>query len=408
MAEILLHDYEEESWFGKISYGIGQGNLSSNVIVPLIHEAKGEELTVRLSSGGGSVFHGFRIYNALVEHGNVHIIIEGIAASIASVIAMAGSKITAKAGSMLMVHKPTTQVWMYDSMNADELQSEADALNKVQEVLNSLYTKRTGLEPEVIDALINKTTWLTPADALALNFVTDIEEGKTASASIPDKVMNYIFHSAPQRVKDYANQYYPKTTDMNKETKEALKQNKGLLSGLKNAFNNFFNSIEEIENSEATTKDGTTFFYEGELAEGTPVFADAEMTTALADGDYELEDGRSMTVASGAVSTIAEAASENSEDKEDSEEITELQNRIAELEAENQELKAENQEVTTALNDTNKVLNVIKQKKSTHEPKDRKQNFKKDAKTKEDEEDFRNKLEETRNRIKNKGKDKKD
>ena len=399
MAEILLHDYEEEGWFGSILCGIGQGRLSSNVIVPQIEAAKGEELTVRLSSGGGSVFHGFRIYNALIDHGNVHIIIEGIAASIASIIARAGTKITAKAGSMLMVHKPTTQVWMYDSMNADELQSEADALNKVQEVLNSLYAKRTGLETEVIDALINKTTWLTPADALALNFVTDIEDGQTASAAIPDKVMNYIFHSAPQRVKDYANQYYPKKTDMNNETKEALKQNKGLLSGLKNAFKEFFNKVEGIENAETTTKDGTTIYHEGDLAEGTAVFSDVEMTTPLADGEYELEDGRKVTVAEGVVSAIGEASEE---EPENSEEIEQLKNEIEQLKSENEELKAENQQILGALNESNKVLNTIKDKKSNHVPKERKQEFKKDAK--KDEEDFGNKLEEARKKIKNKGK----
>lgn len=390
MVTIKLFDYWDE--WGWMYYGIGMGDLSASKIVPVIEAAAqaGEDITVLINSGGGSVFDGWTIYNALLRHPkNVIVRIEGIAASIASIIAMAGKEIIACKGSIMMVHKPSTCVWMYDSMNADDLRKEAEALDKIQKVLNSIYMDQTGLDAVAIDSLINEETWMTPDEMLAMNFITSIAPGKGAAVAIPQNAFNHIFNNAPAKVKQYANSYFPiiNNNNMKKETSKLLKENKSVLQLVKN----FFTGLK-IENAESILADGTTIYYEGELAVETDVFSDSEMTTALADGDYELEDGRTITVAEGSVTAIAEASEEGNDDPENSEKIIELENRIAELEA-------ENNEVTNALKQSNAALKKISDTKSNHEPKGRKQNFSKAKKEESEDEDFEEKLNERRKLI---------
>lgn len=394
MVEIILRDYVAEDWFGEIYYGIGQGNLSANIILPQIEAAKDEELTVKINSGGGSVFHGWQIYNALINHPKkVTVIIEGIAASIASIIAMGGDEIIAMMGSIIMVHKPATQVWMYDKMDSDDLLREAEALNKIQKVLNTIYSFKTGLDSTTVDEMINKETWLTPDEALSLNFITSINKGKSTANAVHQNAFNHIFNSAPSSVKAYANSHIPvikNNNRMKKETENLLKEHNSTLTKIKN----FFTDLFKVENAETTLKDGTSIYYEGDLSEGTSVFSDADLTTPLSDGSYEMEDGRSITVADGAVASISDASNEENNQPDNSAEVEELQNRITELEAENSTL-------STALQNSTDVLNKIRNVKSNHEPAGKKQAFKKEKEGKDDD-DFSEKLEQRRNEIKNK------
>ena len=171
-----------------------------------------------------------------------------------------------------------------------------------------------------------------------------------------------------------------------------MQDHKNALTKIKN----FFTDLFKVENSESKTSDGTSIYYEGDLAEGTDVYSDADMTTALADGDYTLEDGRTLTVADGSVSSIAEAENSEDDNKEDATKIEELENRI-------QELEAENSELTNALQNSTEALNKIRNVKSNHTPKDKKTNFKK-SKDEEGDDDLLEKMNERRNEIRNKGK----
>lgn len=374
-----MYDYWDE--WGWDYYGIGRGDLSASVIVPKIEQAKGKDILVRINSGGGSVFEGWAIYNALLNHdAKVIIQIDGISASIASIISMAGSEIRMMRGSLLMIHKPTTAVWMFESMNADELRKEAETLDKIQKILSDIYIARTAQSYEVINQLINEETWFTPAEALELKFIDSIFDGANR-ATITQNAFNQIFNNAPARVKAYANSTFNIMAVKTKDNKKVVKENKTLLGKLVNSLKNILGA----ENSSAVTADGTTFYFDGDLEVGTNVYSDEEMTEALADGDYTLDDDRTMTVADGAVSALEEPGTE-----EDPTDAAELQNRIDELEAENQEL-------TNQLDKTNQVLARLANVRSSAEPEDRKQNFGKGKKKEEG--DFYDAMNERRREI---------
>ncbi len=117
-----------------------------------------EKLNVHINSGGGSVFGGIAIYNILKRHkAEITVYVEGIAASIASVIAMAGDKIIIPANAQMMVHKPSSFTWG----NADDMRKEADILDGCQKVILNTYMQhaKEGVTPEQINALIDAETW---------------------------------------------------------------------------------------------------------------------------------------------------------------------------------------------------------------------------------------------------------
>ena len=128
-------------------------------------EALGDlsEILVRINSPGGEVFDGFSIYNALKEHpAKVTVSIDGLAASIASVIAMAGDTVTMGLGAMVMVHAP----WTLAAGNADNMRSTAELLDKVQVGLVDAYVAKTGLSRAKVEAWMDGETWFTRAEAI--------------------------------------------------------------------------------------------------------------------------------------------------------------------------------------------------------------------------------------------------
>lgn len=116
------------------------------------------KINVHINSGGGSVFGGIAIYNILKRHNaEIVVYVEGIAASIASVIAMAGDKIIIPANAQMMIHKPSSITWG----NADDMRKEADILDGCQKVILNTYMQhvKDGVTAEEINALIDAETW---------------------------------------------------------------------------------------------------------------------------------------------------------------------------------------------------------------------------------------------------------
>lgn len=133
------------------------------------------DLTVHINSPGGDVFAGVTIYNALKDyHGHVVVKVDGLAASIASIIAMAGDEIIMSPGSMMMIHNP----WSTIGGNADELREAADILDQIEENLVPIYSNRTGLSVEEIKQLLDDETWLSAEKAVELGFATRVEAAK--------------------------------------------------------------------------------------------------------------------------------------------------------------------------------------------------------------------------------------
>lgn len=116
------------------------------------------KINVHINSGGGSVFGGIAIYNILKRHNaEIVVYVEGLAASIASVIAMAGDKIIIPANAQMMIHKPSGITWG----NADDMRKEADILDGCQKVILNTYMQhaKDGVTAEEINALIDAETW---------------------------------------------------------------------------------------------------------------------------------------------------------------------------------------------------------------------------------------------------------
>jgi len=137
------------------------------------------ELEVLVNSPGGVVHEGLAIYNELATHpANVTVTVSGLAASMASAIAMAGNRIRMARNGMLMIHNP----WNVAVGDKDDLRKAADVLEKFGTSLVRIYAERTGLELDEVQAMMDTETWLDADEALAKGFVDEIVEPVEASA----------------------------------------------------------------------------------------------------------------------------------------------------------------------------------------------------------------------------------
>ncbi|MCF7979391.1 MAG: ATP-dependent Clp protease proteolytic subunit [Chromatiaceae bacterium] len=154
----------------------------------------GPEPTVRINSPGGSVFEGLAITNAIQAHGKVRIIIDGLAASIASLIACAGRRVEMAENALFMLHQP----WTNSGGTADDLRRDAAALDQAAKSLVVGYASKSKKPAAEITALMAAETWLTADEALAEGFVDVISAAPAMAAhfdltrfqNIPDKVRN--------------------------------------------------------------------------------------------------------------------------------------------------------------------------------------------------------------------------
>ncbi|MGE0407975.1 MAG: head maturation protease, ClpP-related [Amphiplicatus sp.] len=173
-VEITLYDEIDKSGFWGISHQQFAEELAALGDV--------DEIVLRLNSYGGDVFDGIGIYNSLRTHGaRIIVHVDGVAASIASVIAMAGDEVVMEPGAMMMIHKP----WLaFFVANEDDLLREAKALNKIQRSIAGRYAEKTGKPIEEIDDLINQTHWMTAEEAVDLGFADRI--GDRAATDLAD------------------------------------------------------------------------------------------------------------------------------------------------------------------------------------------------------------------------------
>lgn len=137
----------------------------------LIDEANGDDLEVEINSGGGSVFAGSEIYTALKSYkGNVIVKIVGLAASAASVIAMAGKRVLISPTGQLMIHNSST----YAEGDYKEMEHTAEVLKSINETIANAYRLKTGKTQEELLSLMDNETWMTAEKAKELGFVDEI------------------------------------------------------------------------------------------------------------------------------------------------------------------------------------------------------------------------------------------
>lgn len=166
-----------------------------------VEELKANEdaatINVRINSPGGDVFAGQAIYSALKRcKSQIVVYVDGLAASIASLIAMAGDKVIMPKNSMMMIHKP----WTCMAGNANDMREQADTLDKVEESLVVAYVDKTGKTEDEIKALLSDETWLTATEALEMGFADEIEETEV-KALIKDNCLE--INGQKFNIKDY-------------------------------------------------------------------------------------------------------------------------------------------------------------------------------------------------------------
>lgn len=140
---------------------------------------KAARITLRINSPGGSVFDGLAIHNSLKRlSARKTVWIDGIAASIASVIAMAGDEIVMPENAMMMIHDPAGVV----VGTAPDMRAMAEALDRIKGGLVSAYRDRTGKPEADIEQLMASETWLTANDAVAAGFADRVDKPIRATA----------------------------------------------------------------------------------------------------------------------------------------------------------------------------------------------------------------------------------
>lgn len=164
-GEAYIYDEIGDGFFGGISAKQFAEDLSAL--------GKVDKINVRINSPGGDVFQGLAIYNTLKRHpATVVVDIDGMALSIASVIAMAGDEIRMAKNAMFMIHDP----WAFSGGTAEDFRKQADLMDQVKENLVNTYSGRTGVEADSIADMMSDETWMQADEAKRQGFVDVVTE----------------------------------------------------------------------------------------------------------------------------------------------------------------------------------------------------------------------------------------
>lgn len=157
-----------------------------------------KQINLHIHSPGGDVFDGIAIYNLLKNHpANVTVYIDGLAASMASVIAMAGNEVIMPENAMMMIHKP----WGIQGGDAEDMRKYADLLDKVENTLIPAYANKTGKTPEELAEMLSAETWLNGKECVEQGFADKLAEPLVAMASIKSRKLE-DFENMPKAMKD--------------------------------------------------------------------------------------------------------------------------------------------------------------------------------------------------------------
>lgn len=163
---------------------IGLWGVQADDFAKRLAAIDGPSLVVEINSPGGDVFTGMTIYNLLKQSGKaIAVKVMGIAASAASVIAMAGDHIEMPSGTFMMIHNAST----IDGGNAAQLRKAAELLDKIDDSAVALYARRTKLPESEIRTMLAAETWMEAEDAVRLGFATTLAGAVHAHATFDMK-----------------------------------------------------------------------------------------------------------------------------------------------------------------------------------------------------------------------------
>lgn len=181
-------------------YGeVGGWGASASEFIDALSTRKDQRINLHIHSPGGSVFEGHAIFNALRLHpAGVTTWVDGIAASMASVIAMAGNPVKIASNGFLMIHNP----WSQAAGGSEEMRKQADVLDKLKDSLVKIYADKSGMPEEDISAAMDAETWFSAEEAVAFGLADEVFEGMKAAAKID---LSAISAKAPSGVFHFSN-----------------------------------------------------------------------------------------------------------------------------------------------------------------------------------------------------------
>lgn len=179
LTRVYIYGDIGESWWGD--------GTSANDFVKLLSGIKSSTIELHLNSGGGSAFDGIAIYQALVAHeAEIVVHVDALAASAASIIAMAGDKVVMTTASMMMIHDASMGAYG----NADYLRDSAEILDKLSQNGAKVYALKTGESAEFCRTLMRQETWFDAEEAVEAGFADEVS-GETAEEEL-DKAEQHI------------------------------------------------------------------------------------------------------------------------------------------------------------------------------------------------------------------------
>lgn len=281
-GEILLYGpiANQRSWFGN--------ETAPKEFAKDLEKLGGRDVIVRINSGGGDVFAAHAIHNQLVAYkGKVTVVIDGLAASAATIIAMAGDKIIMPSNSMMMIHNPA--ICMDDYYGADELKKCAEALIQIKGSIVAAYKKRCKVSAENLAAMMDAETWMGAEKCVEKGFA-DAVEG-SINAALNGNLL--IINNASYDLSAYKNAGSIKNCINRKESQMNSEKIKEILNALGLTFIDEPKATDTSANNQATA--GVTA--SEPVASQQQAVADAVAAERQRVADLEaLDDGQNTAV----------------------------------------------------------------------------------------------------------------
>jgi ATP-dependent Clp protease protease subunit len=198
VLEILLYEMIGADFW------TGEGTTAKAFAEDLKAAGSVSKIHLRVNSPGGNVFDGLAIYNTLLSHGaTVTAQVDGLAASIASVIIMAASEISMGDNAMMMIHNPSTLI----SGDSNDMRKMAETMDKVKTSMITAYRRHTRKSSDQIGALMDAETWMTAGETVDNGFAEKVITPKGDDADVAAAVRAPIFarfHNIPPRIAEIA------------------------------------------------------------------------------------------------------------------------------------------------------------------------------------------------------------
>lgn len=249
-AEILL--YDEISDLNAESMRLVNAKGLINKIKAL---GNIENITLRINSVGGDVFEAQAMYSYLKNHpANITVRIDGLAASAASLVAMAGNKVIMPSNALMMIHNPAGGVWG----EAEDMRDTAEILDKIRDTIANVYIAKTGLDREKVISMMDSETWMTATEAHEMKFCDEVADAVEITAKAVKSGTIFSNGFGFSRIDEFLSAKLPKNAvkintppEPKEETKEAkTEMDIKNITELEKTYPDFTNEIKKSADTE--------------------------------------------------------------------------------------------------------------------------------------------------------------